>query len=126
MSGLDYRQLSPTVWAYLGDAIFELLVRRHFALKYGTNPNDLHRRTTAVVNAGAQAKMLRDLEPHLSDEERDVVRRGRNGTSRPAPKGASVQDYRYSTGLEALFGYLYLKGDLERARGLFELVFGEE
>ncbi|MBO8126828.1 MAG: Mini-ribonuclease 3 [Firmicutes bacterium] len=123
---MDYRQLSPDTWAYLGDAVFELLVRRYFVDKYGTKARDLHKRTTAVVNAEAQAQMLKRLEPYLSETESEVVRRGRNSAKRPGPKGVSVQEYRFSTGLEALFGYLYLQGDQERLEELFRNGFGEE
>ncbi len=120
------QDLSPGTWAYLGDAVFELLVREHFAITYGTNAGDLHRRTTAVVNAEAQAKLLKKLEPELSPEELSIVRRGRNVATRPAPKASSVGDYRYSTGLEALFGYLYLKGDWERIQDLVGKGFTRE
>ncbi len=117
----DYYQLSPEVWAYLGDAVFELLVRKHFVLNCACKAGELHKRTTAVVNAEAQARMVRRLQPYLTDSEWEIVKKGRNISVRHGPRSSSVHEYRYSTGLEALFGLLFLKGDLVRAAELLDL-----
>jgi len=115
----------PLLLAYLGDAVFELLVRRKM-LGLGSLPvEQLHRKVTRYVRARGQADILRFLEPYLTEEEADIVRRGRNTKSR-VPKNADVCTYRYATGLEALFGYLYLWGKNERLSTLFALIPFEE
>jgi ribonuclease III family protein len=99
-------QVSPTALAYLGDAVYELYVRHHFLIppKRG---NAYHRQVVAQVCAEAQARHLQALLPHLSDEEADMVRRGRNAAS-GKPKRVDITLYQQATGFEALIGYLYL------------------
>ncbi|NLY55820.1 MAG: Mini-ribonuclease 3 [Firmicutes bacterium] len=117
----DYQHLSPEVWAYLGDAVFELLVRQYFVLNCPCKAGELHKRTTAVVNAEAQARMVRRLQPYLTESEWEIVKKGRNISVRHGPRSGSVHEYRYSTGLEALFGLLFLQGDLARAAELLDI-----
>ena len=110
---------SPLVLAYLGDAVFELYIRAMLVKQANTSVNELHRRARDYVSAGAQAGMYHRLKDNLTEEEHAVIKRGRNAkthTIRTAP----VNDYRHATGLEALFGYLYLKGEHDRALWLFE------
>lgn len=108
----DPRQLSPLVLAYVGDAVFELYVRTHL-VSQGARVQDLHKAAVHFVQAKAQAEIVHAWEPLLSEEEKTIVRRGRNARS-TLPRNASVADYRYSTGFEALLGYLYLSGRRER------------
>ncbi|MGI6149110.1 MAG: Mini-ribonuclease 3 [Firmicutes bacterium] len=108
----DPKQLSPLVLAYVGDAVFELYVRTHLAGQKG-RLNELHKAAVHYVQAKSQAEIIHQWEPLLTEEEKGVVKRGRNTRSTP-PRSAAVADYRYSTGFEALLGYLYLSGQKER------------
>lgn len=112
--------------AFLGDAVFGLLVRE--ALVSGTElpAGELHRLSVQRVNAGAQARAAKELLPLLSSEEADVFRRGRNAHPGHTPKNQSESDYHYATGLEALFGWLYLRGEKVRLRELFNTIFRED
>ncbi|GAW91133.1 Mini-ribonuclease 3 [Calderihabitans maritimus] len=107
-------KLSPLTLAYVGDAVYELYVRCQLLAKGFVKVKDLHHKAINLVNAGTQADLLKFIEPQLTDEEKNMVRRGRNAKSGDYPKKATVIDYRYSTGLECLIGYLYLMGELER------------
>ena len=109
----DPKQLSPLVMAYIGDAVFELLVRTRLLEKGNAPVNKLHQITVHHVCAAAQAKGYRAIESFLTEEEAAVYRRGRN-THNNIPKNADPATYRSATGLEALYGYLYLKGDMDR------------
>ncbi|MGF1514561.1 MAG: Mini-ribonuclease 3 [Elainellaceae cyanobacterium] len=106
MPVVNANQLSPTALAYIGDAVYELHVR----MRYLHPPQRIqayHRRVVEQVRAEAQAQHLQQLLPHLTPEEKDVIRRGRNSASNP-PKRASLDTYRRATGFEALIGYLHL------------------
>lgn len=117
---INYRELSPLVLAYVGDAVFELLVRG-YVLKGGNAPvNKLNGRARRIVNAASQSKMYYALEEIATDEELAVLKRGRNAKSFTAAKNQSITDYRRATGVEALFGYTYLKRDNERLAELFD------
>ncbi len=106
--------LPALVLAYIGDAVYELAVREHLVNNGLARVNKLHGESVKYVNAGAQAKVLHALEGKLSEEEAAVMRRGRNAKSSHVPRGAGVIEYRHSTALESLIGYLYLKGDAAR------------
>ncbi len=118
-NGVNPSELSPLVLAYVGDAIFEVLVRTTVVSMGNAPVNKLHKRSRDLVNAKAQANMFFKIEEGLSDEERAVYKRGRNAKSFTSPKNADIIDYRNATGLEALFGYLYLKGNIQRVIELF-------
>lgn len=118
------RQLSPLTLAFVGDAVYELLVREFLACEANRPVHELNRRSVELVRAGAQAQALKSITPLLSDEEEAVVRRGRNAHPNHSAKNASVTDYRLATGLEALFGYLYLSDRTERIRELFDQING--
>lgn len=111
---IDVRTYSPLTLAFLGDAVFELMARTMVVTKSNTAPEKLHKRTTHLVKAESQAMMGHGIWEELSEEEQSVYRRGRNAQSYTHAKNASVSDYRHATGLEALFGYLYLTGRQER------------
>lgn len=112
----DARQLNGLALAYMGDAVYEVYVRK-FLLESGrVKPNDLHRASTKFVSAKAQAAQLHRLfeEQFLTEEEETVAKRGRNAKSGHTPKNTDVLTYNHSTALEAVIGFLFLTGRLER------------
>lgn len=113
----ELREYSPVVLAYIGDAVFELMVRTHIATNGPRKIKNIHHDTVDMVKAASQARMVRHIFKDLSPEEQDIVRRGRNAKTNP-PKNAVLYDYKLSTGFEALLGYLYLKGEEERLQEL--------
>ncbi len=115
----DLRSYSPLTLAYIGDGIYELIIRT-ILVKRGNRPvNQLHKQASSLVKAAAQSAMMETLEPLLTEEEKSVYKRGRNAHSPTMAKHATMADYRRATGFEALLGYLYLKEDFAR---LVELV----
>ncbi|MCI1931375.1 MAG: ribonuclease III [Clostridia bacterium] len=117
---------SPLVLAYIGDAVFELIVRT-LVLSFGNAPvNKLHRKSSQIVKAKSQAEMYFKIENMLSDEEMSILKKGRNAKSFTSPKNADISDYRHATGVEALFGYLYLHDRLDRAIELFKAGIADE
>ena len=111
---VDIHTYSPLALAYIGDGVFDLVVRTVIVGKGNTKPNQLHLRASQIVKAQTQAQMVEALEDVLSEEERDVYRRGRNAKSQSTAKNASLADYRKATGFEALVGYLYLTDRFQR------------
>ena len=112
--------------AHLGDAVYELLVRAWLSATGRVTAKGLHKAAVRYVAAPAQAEALRRILPHLKEEEQAVYRRGRNARVNTVPQSASLEEYHAATGLEALFGHLYLRGDLERINALFALIIQEE
>lgn len=110
----DLRTYSPLTLAYIGDAIFDLVIRTIVVERGNKSANNLHKKSVAYVNARVQSRMVDALEAELTQEELTVYHRGRNAKSYTAAKNASVIEYRKATGLEALCGYLYLDGQQER------------
>ncbi|MDD2433036.1 MAG: ribonuclease III domain-containing protein [Clostridia bacterium] len=110
---LNPKELPPLVWAYVGDAVFEVYVRLYLVEQGLVKMDKLHSKASSLVNAGAQAEFLHQLEEWLTIEEKDIVRRGRN-TKSHVPKNVGVSEYRLSTGFEALLGYLFLCGEKKR------------
>lgn len=117
---IEPKEVSSLALAYIGDAIYEILVRTMVLSKGNAPVNKLHKKSKEYVNAKAQAELYHSIAEYLTEEEQAVFRRGRNAKSFTTPKNMTIADYRYATGLEALFGYLYLKGDMKRALELFE------
>lgn len=115
----DIRSYSPLTLAYIGDGIYDIIIRTILVEKGNAQVNKLHRKASGYVKAQAQKELYHAVEEELSEEERSVFKRGRNANSATTAKNASISDYRAATGLEALFGYLYLSGKTER---IFELV----
>ncbi|MBR5116605.1 MAG: ribonuclease III [Lachnospiraceae bacterium] len=117
----DVRNCSPLTLAFVGDGIFDLVIRTRVVVNGGNRPvNRLHRDKAAIVNAHAQAVMAEQLRPFFTKEEETVFRRGRNAHSATTAKNQSIADYRAATGLEALCGYLYLTGQEDRLITLIE------
>ena len=104
----EVRQMSPLTWAYVGDSVYEQYIRTYLINTTRLKPHELHIKAIKYVKAKAQADILKKLEEILTEEEKDIVRRGRNTQTYHTAKNASVQDYMYSTAFEALIGYLYL------------------
>lgn len=121
----DPRRLSPGSLAFIGDAVFELLVRERLLGKGSMPAGKLHMLAVGKVSAAAQARAYRALEAALDGQEHDILRRGRNAHTTRAPKSCTPEDYRKATAIEALFGYLYLKQDIARMEELFALVDAE-
>ena len=112
---LDMNTYSPLTLAFIGDGIFDLIIRTVIVERANQTPNKLHNKKAAIVKAATQARMGEALLDVFNEEEADIYRRGRNAKSYSTAKNASVTDYRKATGLEAVMGYLYLKSQTERA-----------
>lgn len=126
LSKTDAKQYSPLTLAFLGDAVYSLLVRE-MLLKTANRPtNALHKESIKLVNANCQAEMIKKVLPLLTEDEEAIFKRGRNSHSGHVPKNQSDADYRYATGLETIYGYLYLIGDFERIMYIFNISTGEE
>ena len=112
--------LSPLTLAFVGDGVYELLVRKRIVEAGSMPPKKLNAHKVEMVRASAQAAVYDGLEPLLTEDEWDMLKRGRNAHTGSVPKNAQMADYRKATGVEALFGFLYLKGDWERLYFLFD------
>ena len=111
--------MNPVVLAFVGDAAYTLLVRERLALSCQYKTGELDRRTAQIVSAHGQSERLSAILPRLTQEEEDIFKRGRNAKKPTKSKNASVGEYVRSTGFEALLGYLYLTGQIERIEELF-------
>ncbi len=116
----DIRSYSPLTLAYIGDCIYEIIIRTVVVERGNKSPQSLHKTVTKYVKAETQCELFQVLQDELTEEEMAVMRRGRNAKSFTTAKNASVGDYRKASGLEALFGYLYLTGQTERAVSLLK------
>lgn len=110
----DIRTYSPLTLAYIGDAVFEMIIRTLIVEQGQRAANTLHKHTTKIVCAQTQAKLIDAVYEHLTEEEQDIYRRGKNTKLHSTAKNASLSDYRKATGFEALCGYLYLRDDTAR------------
>ncbi len=113
--------MSPLTWAYIGDAVYELYVRNKLIDETNLKPHKLHIEAIKYVKAKSQAEKLNEIYDKLTDEEKDIVRRGRNTQNHHLPKNSNVQEYMYSTAFEALIGYLYLTKQHERLKNILNL-----
>lgn len=112
--------MSPLVWAYVGDCVYELYIRTKLVNETKLKPHALHIEATKHVKAKAQSETLNKIYEELTEKEKDIVRRGRNAENHHLPKNANVQDYMYATAFEALIGYLYLTKQNDRLKELLE------
>lgn len=117
---VEINLMSPLVWAYIGDAVYELYIRNYLVNTTKLNPHKLHIEAINYVKAGAQAKILQQIMEDLTDEEKDIVRRARNSQNHHLPKNSNVEEYMYSTAFEGLIGYLYLTKQEERLKEVLE------
>lgn len=118
----DVNKISILGLAHVGDGVYELLVRSMLCQSGHTAVLDLHRSTVKMVKAAAQAKAAETIIDALSEDERAIFKRGRNAHVHSVPKNADIGQYHAATGFEALFGWLYLQGKLERINSLFQLI----
>ena len=117
----DIRTYSPLTLAYIGDAIYELVIRTILVEKGNTQVNKLHQRASKLVKASAQSEIIEKLKPYLTEEEMGIFKRGRNAKSFTMAKNASMSDYRRATGFEALMGHLYLTEQWDRMLELIKI-----
>ena len=119
----EVKLMPPLVWAYVGDAVYELYIRTNLVNNTKLNPHKLHVEAIKYVKAQAQAKILEKITEILTKEEKDIVRRGRNAQNHHFPKNANLDEYSHATAFEALIGYLYLTKQDERLRKILEKTF---
>ena len=119
------REISVAGLAHIGDAVFELMVRTWLCTCGSSTAKTLHKQTVSFVSARAQSSAAEKILPHLSEDEAAVFKRGRNTQVNSIPKNATHEEYHAATGVETLFGYLYLGDQVERLNFLFELIVGE-
>ena len=122
----DINQLSPLTLAFIGDTVFDLLVREDIICDANRPANDLHNLAVRKVKASAQAEFAEKLMPVLTEKETAVFKRGRNAKAGHLPRNASQSDYHMATGFEALFGYLYLNNELVRIKELYSLIADDD
>ncbi len=118
----DIKSMQPLALAFLGDAVFEIYIREYVMAKGYRTINSMHRETIKFVRAKSQCRAVKLILPELTEEEEAVVRRGRNANPHTVPKNAEVEDYRYATALESLFGYLHLTEQKKRLEELMNRV----
>ena len=116
------KQLSPLNLAFVGDCVYEMLVRETLVCDANRPVNDLHRESVKYVSAKAQTEAFHKIKDRLTEEETAQFKRGRNAKVGHSPKSATDAEYHTATGVEALFGYLYLSGNLERIQELFRII----
>jgi ribonuclease-3 family protein len=122
LSNSDIRMYNPLVLAYIGDSVYDTFIRTMLVSGGSIQVNKLHKKSIKFVQAKAQAEIIELLQNILTEDEQDIVRRGRNTKSGSVPKNADINDYRYATGFEALVGYLYLIGNTKRLMEIFEFI----
>lgn len=121
MEKVDVNQMSPLVWAYIGDSVYEQYIREYLVTHTKYKPHKLHIEATKFVKAAAQARILQMIEADLTEEEKEIVRRTRNTKNHHLPKNSNVQEYMYATAFEGLIGYLHLTKQEERLNKLLSI-----
>ena len=117
----EVKMMPPLVWAYVGDCVYELFIRTYLVNTTKLKPHKLHVKAIKYVKAKAQAEILKKITKKLTDQEQEIVRRGRNAENHHLPKNANIQEYMYATAFETLIGYLYLMKQDERLREILTL-----
>lgn len=121
----EVRSYSALAFAYIGDSVYDLIIRTMITSKGNNRPNKYHRQVIQYVNANAQTRMMDKMKPFLTEEEKTMFRRGRNAKSISCAKNQSHHDYRIATGFETLIGYLYMTGQMERIMELISVGLGK-
>lgn len=121
MEEVDVQTYSPLALAYIGDCVYDLIIKNIMVSKGNKQVNKLHKDTSAFVQASTQSLMMRTMQEHLTEEEHAVYKRGRNAKSVSPAKNQSITDYRRATGFEALLGYLYLRKEWKRMIDLVKI-----
>lgn len=119
----EVKLLPPLTWAYVGDCVYELYIRTKLINETHMKPHALHIESIKYVKASAQSEILKRIYNDLTEEEKDIVRRGRNAENHHLPKNSTVEEYRYSTAFEALIGYLYLTKQDQRLEEILKMCF---
>ena len=123
----EARRMNSLSLAYIGDAVYEVMVREFLVINNTTlSAHKLHMKAIAYVRANAQSSFIREIEEYLTEEEIQVFKKGRNTKSFTMPKNASVSDYRIATGFEALIGYLYITGQIDRLQMVMDIIFNSK
>lgn len=117
----EVNTMSPLIWAYIGDGVYELFIRTHLINVTKLKPHMLHIESIKYVKAEAQVKILKRIKEKLTEEEKNIVRRGRNADNHHIPKNSTVEEYSYSTAFEALIGHLYLTKQDERLKEILNM-----
>ena len=115
---MDTREVNIKTLAYIGDVVYELYIREHVIENSREQVNKLHKKTIKYVSAKAQAKVVTALDNELTDDEKDIIRRGRNAEANTVPKNTDVVTYKIATGFEALIGFLYLEKREDRLKDI--------
>ena len=118
----DIRLMNPLTWAYIGDNVYELFIRTYLINTTNLKPHKLHIEAIKYVKASAQANILKNIYEDLTEEEKEIVRRGRNAENHHVPKNSNVQEYMYATAFEALIGYLYLTKQNKRLKEILNKI----
>lgn len=126
LSGVDPKELSSLSLAFVGDSVYDLLVREYLLTFGKRHVGELNKDKVSMVCCKAQTGAFEKIQPILSEEEEAVFKRGRNVQVHSVPKNSTLKDYHTATGFEALFGYLYLQGRVDRIRELFEVIIAED
>ena len=121
MEEVDVHTYSPLTLAYIGDCVYDLIIKNLVVNHGNKQVNKLHKETSMLVQASAQSLMMRSLQEHLTEEEHAIYKRGRNAKSVSPAKNQSITDYRRATGFEAVIGYLYLKKEWKRLIDLVKM-----
>ncbi len=119
---LEVNMMNPLVWAYVGDSVYELYVRNYLINNFNSKVHELHISAIKYVKAQAQAEILDIIEPMLTEEEKNIVRRTRNTQNHHIPKNANLADYTYATAFEGLIGFLYLNGEDARLKEILNTI----
>lgn len=119
-------EYSPLTLAFLGDGVYDLLARKYLLEKANMPIGELHKLKISIVNASSQAKASEIIQPYLTEEEAAIFRRGRNAHTGNTPKNSSLAEYHFATGLEALFGWLWLSEKNERINELFDIIIDDK
>lgn len=123
---INPNSLSPLTLAFVGDAVYSLIIREELTIEANRPVNHLHKLSTKKVSAVSQCEAIKGIMDELNDDELTVFKRGRNASTSHTPKNASEGDYHYATGFEALFGYLYLARKYDRMKELYSLICNKE
>lgn len=122
---VDLRYVSTDAFSFLGDGVYSMLVRERLCCLGNSRSDKLHKASAHLVNAPAQAAAFVKIQHLLDEQELAVYKRGRNAHNNNTPKGSSEGEYHSATGLETLFGFLYLKGEIKRIRELFNFIYND-
>lgn len=116
----EVKLINPLVWAYVGDCVYELYIRTFLINTTKMKVHELHVKASTYVKASSQAKILKNIENELTEEEKDIVRRARNTQNHHLPKNANPADYMYATAFEGLIGYFYLTKNFKRLKEILQ------